>query len=221
MTYSHVSIIMKHWWPNSSSETKTTSVVEATTSIAATASSSAGEMNPSPESPHAMPLGSTSNSSTPNENDQAFSTAPTTTTTTTTPLEGKISDERLRELLKAQLEYYFSRENLARDTYLLSQMDSNQYVPIVTIAGFEQVKKLTRNLDLIVDVLRSKYYSVHFQKTCRFIYKLSHSSVIQVNQFFVASKVGYMGPIDIRSLEVEVDMMCASFLLYSTPPFSG
>ena len=33
-------------------------------------------------------------------------------------------------------------------------MDSDQYVPITTVANFEQVKKLTNNMDLIIEVLK-------------------------------------------------------------------
>lgn len=47
-----------------------------------------------------------------------------------------------------------SRENLANDTYLLSQMDNDQYVPIWTVANFNQVKKLTKDIKLITEVLR-------------------------------------------------------------------
>ncbi|CAM9848851.1 unnamed protein product [Lampetra fluviatilis] len=78
------------------------------------------------------------------------------------PLDGELvgdfqnmSKEDLKEVLRKQLEYYFSRENLANDLYLVSQMDSDQYVPIWTIANFNQVKKLTTDKDLIVEVLRS------------------------------------------------------------------
>lgn len=46
------------------------------------------------------------------------------------------------------------RENLANDTYLLTQMDNDQYVPIWTVANFNQVKKLTKDLKLITEVLR-------------------------------------------------------------------
>ncbi|KAF4524847.1 hypothetical protein B566_EDAN014698 [Ephemera danica] len=62
--------------------------------------------------------------------------------------------EQLKQMLSSQLEYYFSRENLANDTYLLSQMDNDQYVPIWTVANFNQVKKLTKDIKLITDVLR-------------------------------------------------------------------
>lgn len=68
--------------------------------------------------------------------------------------EEQPNDVRIRAALKKQLEYYFSTENLMRDTYLVSQMDSEHYVPITTIASFEQVKKLTHDIDLVVEVLK-------------------------------------------------------------------
>ena len=48
------------------------------------------------------------------------------------------------------------RENLANDSYLVSQMDADQYVPINTVAGFNQVKRLTDNNELVVEILRGK-----------------------------------------------------------------
>lgn len=66
-----------------------------------------------------------------------------------------LSAENLRESLKKELEFYFSRENLSKDLYLMSQMDSDQFVPIWTIASMEGIKALTTDMELILDVLRS------------------------------------------------------------------
>jgi len=62
--------------------------------------------------------------------------------------------DQLKQMLTHQLEYYFSRENLAHDSYLMSQMDSDQFVPIGIIANFNQIKKLTNDVKLVTQVLR-------------------------------------------------------------------
>uniref|UniRef100_A0A1I7XNE1 HTH La-type RNA-binding domain-containing protein n=1 Tax=Heterorhabditis bacteriophora TaxID=37862 RepID=A0A1I7XNE1_HETBA len=60
----------------------------------------------------------------------------------------------LKQQLKAQLEYYFSRENLITDRYLRCQMDADQFVPISIIAGFRKIVQLTNDYNLILQVLR-------------------------------------------------------------------
>ena len=76
---------------------------------------------------------------------------PTSANTNSSMLFGE-----LKTRLSRQLEYYFSRENLAHDTYLMTQMDPDQYVPIWTIANFNQVRKLTSDIALVTQVLRGK-----------------------------------------------------------------
>ncbi|KAM9813908.1 la-related protein 4-like [Neosynchiropus ocellatus] len=66
-----------------------------------------------------------------------------------------VSEESLKESLKKQLEFCFSRENLSKDLYLISQMDSDQFIPIWTLACMEDIKALTTDMDLILDALRA------------------------------------------------------------------
>uniref|UniRef100_A0A8C6Q081 La ribonucleoprotein 4Aa n=1 Tax=Nothobranchius furzeri TaxID=105023 RepID=A0A8C6Q081_NOTFU len=88
--------------------------------------------------------------------ESGFSPAESTTGSSDSKTEEQqISSENLRESLKKELEFYFSRENLSKDLYLMSQMDSDQFVPIWTIASMEGIKVLTTDIDLILDVLRS------------------------------------------------------------------
>ncbi|XP_072306138.1 la ribonucleoprotein 4Aa isoform X2 [Eucyclogobius newberryi] len=84
-----------------------------------------------------------------------LSPAEPSTGTADSKTEELLSTENLRESLKKELEFYFSRENLSKDLYLMSQMDSDQFVPIWTIASMEGIKVLTTDMDLILDVLRS------------------------------------------------------------------
>lgn len=86
--------------------------------------------------------------STSSSNDNRSATKTPDTTGNNIPMD------QLKQMLSAQLDYYFSRENLANDTYLLTQMDNDQYVPIWTVANFNQVKKLTKDIKLITEVLR-------------------------------------------------------------------
>ncbi|XP_030054119.1 la-related protein 4 isoform X2 [Microcaecilia unicolor] len=72
-----------------------------------------------------------------------------------TAIEQTASAEDLRECLRKRLEFCFSRENLSKDLYLMSQMDSDQFVPVWTIANMEGIKKLTTDMSLILEVLRS------------------------------------------------------------------
>ncbi|KAK2862233.1 hypothetical protein Q5P01_001766 [Channa striata] len=69
--------------------------------------------------------------------------------------EQPMSEENLKEALKKELEFCFSRENLSKDLYLISQMDSDQFVPIWTIACLEHIKALTTDVGLIRSVLQA------------------------------------------------------------------
>ena len=60
-------------------------------------------------------------------------------------------DLHIRSAIVAQLEFYFSKENLCRDVYLRSHMDADGYVPIQVLAGFNRIRSLTGNCQLIAD----------------------------------------------------------------------
>ncbi|KAI9258851.1 hypothetical protein BDA99DRAFT_514319 [Phascolomyces articulosus] len=62
--------------------------------------------------------------------------------------------------LQRQLEYYFSRHNLANDIYLVSQMDIDLYVPITTIAQFHRVQHYTTDIHEIIQVLKRSPYVI-------------------------------------------------------------
>ncbi|KAF7453591.1 LHP1 La protein small RNA-binding pol III transcript stabilizing protein [Pyrenophora tritici-repentis] len=51
--------------------------------------------------------------------------------------------------LVSQVSYYFSLENLLKDVYLRRHMDSQGFVPLEFVAGFNRIKNLTLDLDTI------------------------------------------------------------------------
>ncbi|KAK8673312.1 hypothetical protein V6N13_111658 [Hibiscus sabdariffa] len=64
-------------------------------------------------------------------------------------------DCQLHARIMDQINYYFSNENLIKDTYLRQNMDEQGWVPIKLIAGFKKVSLLTDNIQLIKDALQS------------------------------------------------------------------
>jgi len=61
----------------------------------------------------------------------------------------------LRTNILKQIEYYFSDENLESDHYLISLMDDKGWVPISKIADFKRVKKMSTDIQFILDALQS------------------------------------------------------------------
>jgi len=58
------------------------------------------------------------------------------------------------EAIKRQVEYYFSRQNLLQDTFLLSKMNKDHFVDVSVIAEFKMMKQLTSDVDLIMSSVR-------------------------------------------------------------------
>lgn len=51
----------------------------------------------------------------------------------------------VRQIVRKQVEYYFSKENLQHDPYLTSQMDAQMSVPIAVVMKFPKIKHLTQD----------------------------------------------------------------------------
>jgi la-related protein 1 len=52
-------------------------------------------------------------------------------------------------ILRSQVEYYLSVENLCKDYYLRQHMDGQGFVHLATIAGFKRIKAVTDELELV------------------------------------------------------------------------
>ncbi|TVU48338.1 hypothetical protein EJB05_07972 [Eragrostis curvula] len=59
----------------------------------------------------------------------------------------------VRKELLEQIEYYFSDDNLCKDIFLRQHMDDQGWVSLSLIAGFRQVKKLTNNIQFILETI--------------------------------------------------------------------
>ncbi len=55
-------------------------------------------------------------------------------------------------MVGVQMEYYFSVDNLCKDTYLRKNMNSQGFVPLELVAGFNRIKQLTTDTGMVRDV---------------------------------------------------------------------
>jgi len=64
--------------------------------------------------------------------------------------------EALKAQVLAQIEYYFSEDNLIKDIYLRSKaMDEEGWVSIQLLAAFKRVQTMTTDVSLILDAVQS------------------------------------------------------------------
>ncbi|XP_048431429.1 la-related protein 1C-like [Pyrus x bretschneideri] len=70
------------------------------------------------------------------------------------PMMFPAPDPHLHTKIINQIDYYFSNDNLIKDTYLRRNMDDQGWVRIKLIVGFKKVMSLTDNIQLILDAMR-------------------------------------------------------------------
>ncbi|XP_064961443.1 la-related protein 1B-like [Musa acuminata AAA Group] len=62
--------------------------------------------------------------------------------------------DHTRNMLMRQIEYYFSRENLCKDSFLRVHMDDQGWIPVSLIASFNRVRQLSSSIPFILDSIR-------------------------------------------------------------------
>ncbi|KAJ5777473.1 Winged helix-turn-helix transcription repressor DNA-binding [Penicillium odoratum] len=70
------------------------------------------------------------------------------------PYQSYMEPFGLMSMLSIQLEYYFSVDNMCKDMFLRSQMDSQGFVPLSVIANFKRVKTMTEDFELLRHISR-------------------------------------------------------------------
>ncbi|XP_051149722.1 la-related protein 1C-like [Andrographis paniculata] len=63
-------------------------------------------------------------------------------------------DNTLTNSIVKQIDFYFSDNNLMRDSYLRSKMDDQGWVPISLVASFPRIKQMTNDISLVMESLR-------------------------------------------------------------------
>jgi len=66
-----------------------------------------------------------------------------------------LDPENLKQAVLTQIEYYFSIENLCKDMFLRGQMNEEGFLPLALIAGFNRVKSLTTDMQLIIETVQT------------------------------------------------------------------
>lgn len=71
--------------------------------------------------------------------------------------EGSQSDSELAQKIITQVEYYFSDDNLVKDSFLMQRIhrDKRGFVDLKLIASFKKMKKLTHDINVIATALHN------------------------------------------------------------------
>ena len=76
--------------------------------------------------------------------------------------------EELKQRVKSQIEYYFSDENLLKDSFLLKHINRNKqgYVSLKLVASLRKIKSLTKDWEVVLEaVTTSDLLDINAEKT--------------------------------------------------------
>ena len=62
--------------------------------------------------------------------------------------------EQLMAAVRQQVEYYFSVENLCKDLFLRQRMDTEGWIPLSVIAGFNRIRMMTPEPSMVLDAIK-------------------------------------------------------------------
>lgn len=65
-----------------------------------------------------------------------------------------IDMDMLKHMLRTQIEYYFSVENLCHDVYFRKQMDEEGFVDVLILMSFNRVRSLTTDMNIVLEALK-------------------------------------------------------------------
>lgn len=86
----------------------------------------------------------------PKENDKP---PPLETATPNGHSNGKKSNEEYKVAIRRQIDYYFSKQNLMKDTYLRSMMNADLAVPIASISRFKRMTMICEDIDMLIQLV--------------------------------------------------------------------
>ncbi len=66
----------------------------------------------------------------------------------------QLSEDEVHEKLMAQIGYYFSRENIVKDRFLLSQMTNRMQCPVDLLMTFPRITALSTNVDDVIKAVK-------------------------------------------------------------------
>lgn len=61
----------------------------------------------------------------------------------------------LKQSIQGQVEYYFSTNNLVKDTFLRSNMDEQGFIPLSLLMGFKRLSMLTQDQEAVKDAINN------------------------------------------------------------------